>query len=125
MSKLIYNDERNGTCYLEFQFCDTNKPLKDGRVRCDVLKHWSDDSLFMDWDNFGEFYRLYGDLFGCGIFPNGERGCDSCGVNYYGKEETEKIVRKLSLKITSDYAALLPWLKIAAERGKGFYILGV
>ncbi len=79
----------------------------------------------MDWDNFGEFYRLYGDLFGCGIFPDGERGCDSCGVNYYGKEETEKIVRKLSLKITSDYAALLPWLKIAAERGKGFYILGV
>ncbi|MCX4255714.1 MAG: hypothetical protein OSJ54_02165 [Oscillospiraceae bacterium] len=125
MSKLIYNDERNGTCYLEFQFCDTNKPLKDGRVRCDALKHWSDDSLFMDWDNFGEFYRLYGDLFGCGIFPDGERGCDSCGVNYYGKEETEKIVRKLSLKITSDYAALLPWLKIAAERGKGFYILGV
>ncbi len=125
MSKLINNDERNGTCYLEFQFCDTNKPLKDGRVRCDVLKHWSDDSLFMDWDNFGEFYRLYGDLFGCGIFPDGERGCDSCGVNYYGKEETEKIVRKLSLKITSDYAALLPWLKIAAERGKGFYILGV
>ena len=91
MSKLIYNDERNGTCYLEFQFCDTNKPLKDGRVRCDALKHWSDDSLFMDWDNFGEFYRLYGDLFGCGIFPDGERGCDSCGVNYYGKEETEKI----------------------------------
>ncbi len=125
MSKLIYNDERNGTCYLEFPFCDTNKPLKDGRVRCDALKHWSDDSLFMDWDNFGEFYRLYGDLFGCGIFPDGERGCDSCGVNYYGKEETEKIVRKLSLKITSDYAALLPWLKIAAERGKGFYILGV
>ncbi len=125
MSKLIYNDERNGTCYLEFQFCDTNKPLKDGRVGCDALKHWSDDSLFMDWDNFGEFYRLYGDLFGCGIFPDGERGCDSCGVNYYGKEETEKIVRKLSLKITSDYAALLPWLKIAAERGKGFYILGV
>ena len=125
MSKLIYNDERNGTCYLEFQFCDTNKPLKDGRVRCDALKHWSDDSLFMDWDNFGEFYRLYGDLFGCGIFPDGERGCDSCGVNYYGKEETEKIVRKLSLKITSDYAALLPWLKIAAERGNGFYILGV
>ncbi len=125
MSKLIYNDERNGTCYLEFQFCDTNKPLKDGRVRCNALKHWSDDSLFMDWDNFGEFYRLYGDLFGCGIFPDGERGCDSCGVNYYGKEETEKIVRKLSLKITSDYAALLPWLKIAAERGKGFYILGV
>jgi len=125
VSKLIYNDERNGTCYLEFQFCDTNKPLKDGRVRCDALKHWSDDSLFMDWDNFGEFYRLYGDLFGCGIFPDGERGCDSCGVNYYGKEETEKIVRKLSLKITSDYAALLPWLKIAAERGKGFYILGV
>lgn len=79
----------------------------------------------MDWDDFGGFYGLYGDLFGCAVFPNGERGCDDCGVNYYGKEETKKIIEGLSPKITDEYAALLPWLKIAAERGKGFYILGI
>lgn len=125
MSKFIRNDDRDGTCYLEFQFCGTDKPLKDGKVRCDNIRHWSDDSLYMDWDDFGEFYGLYGDLFGCGVLPNGERGCDSCGVNYYGKEETEKILAGLSPKITGEYAVLLLWLKTAAERDKGFYILGV
>lgn len=125
MGKLIHNGERDGTCYLEFQFCDTDKPLENGKVKCDIVKHWSDNSLYMDWDDFGEFYGLYGDLFGCGVFPNGERGCDSCGVNYYGKEETEKIVEGMSAQPNDEYAALLPWLKDAAERGKGFYILGV
>ena len=125
MSKFINNDERDGSCYLEFQICGTGKPLKDGRVRCDNIRHWSDNSLYIDWDDFNGFYGLYGDLFGCGVFPNGERGCDSCGVNYYGKEETEKIVEKLSGHIDGEYAALLPWLKIAEKNGKGFYILGV
>lgn len=125
MSKFIRNGKRDGTCYLEFQFCGTDKPLKDGKVRCDNIRHWSGDSLYMDWDDFGELYGLYGDLFGCAVLPNGKHGCDSCGVNYYGKAETEKILSEMSPKITDDYAALLPWLKIAAERGKGFYILGV
>ena len=125
MGKLIHNGERDGTCYLEFQFCDTDKPLENGKVRCDIVKHWSDNSLYMDWDDFGGFYELYGDLFGCAVFPNGERGCDSCGVNYYGKEETAKIVEGLSARPNGEYAALLPWLKTAEKRGKGFYILGV
>ncbi|MDE7302032.1 MAG: hypothetical protein K2N60_01790 [Oscillospiraceae bacterium] len=125
MSKFIYNDERVGSCYLEFQICETDKPLKNGKTICDNIKHWSDDSLYMDWDDFNEFYELYGDVFDCAVFPNGGRGCDSCGVNYYGKEETEKIIEKLSQNIDDEYAALLPWLKIAEKRGKGFYILGV
>lgn len=125
MSKFIRNDNRDGTCYLEFQFCDTDKPLKDGRGRCEIIKHWSSDSLYMDWDDFGEFYELYGELFSCAVFPNGEHGCDSCGVNYYGKEETEKIAMELSQRINEDYSALLPWLQAAEKRGKGFYILGI
>ena len=125
VSKFIYNDERDGSCYLEFQICETDNPLKNGRVRCGNIRHWSDNSLYMDWDDFNEFYELYGDVFCCAVFPNGERGCDSCGVNYYGKEETEKIIEKLSARIGEEYAALLPWLKIAEEHGKGFYILGV
>ena len=112
MGKLIHNGERDGTCYLEFQFCDTDKPLENGKVRCDIVKHWSDNSLYMDWDDFGGFYELYAALF-------------ACGVNYYGKDETEKIIEGLSDRPNEEYAALLPWLKDAAERGKGFYILGV
>lgn len=125
MSKLLYNDERYGTCYLEFRFCETDKPLKDGKVRYEILNHWSDDSLYLYWDDFSEFYELYGDLFGCAVFPNGERGCDSCGVNYYGKEENAKIIAGMSTRPNEEYAALLPWLKEAEKRGKGFYILGV
>lgn len=125
MSNFIRNGERDGTCYLEFRFCETDKPLKDGKVRCEILKHWSDNSLYMDWDDFSGFYELYGDLFSCAVFPNGERGCDSCGVNYYGKGETAKIVEGLSARSNEEYTALLPWLKAAEKRGKGFYILGV
>lgn len=125
MTKFVYNDERDGSCYLEFQFCGTDEPLKNGKVRCDNISHWSDDSLYIDWDDFNGFYKLYGGVFGCGVFPNGERGCDSCGVNYYGKEETEKIIGKLSGHIDGEYSALLPWLKTAEKRGRGFYILGV
>lgn len=124
MSKFISNGERNGTCYLEFQFCETDKPLNDGKAICNT-EFWRDDSLFMHGDDFGEFYELYGDLFGCAVFPNGERGCDSCGVNYYGKEETAKIVEGLSARPNEEYAALLLWLKEAEQRGNGFYILGV
>ena len=60
-------------------------------------------------------------------FPNGERGFDYCGINYYCKAETEKILAELSAKNIDreKYAGLIPWLKIAAERGKGFYILGL
>lgn len=125
MSKFIYNDERDGSCYLEFQLCENDKPLKNGKAMCDNIKHWSNDSLYMNWDDFNKFYELYGDVFGCAVFSNGEQGCDSCGVNYYSKEETEKIIEKFSKHIDEEYSALLPWLKVAEKRGKGFYILGV
>lgn len=125
MSKLIRNNQRQGTCYLEFQICKTDKPLTDGKANCDKIKHWQDDSIYMYWDDFAEFYELYGDLFGCAVFPNGGRGCDSCGVNYYGKSETEMIAEKLAPRIESDYAELILWLNAARETGRGFYILGV
>ncbi|MDE7289920.1 MAG: hypothetical protein K2N71_10530 [Oscillospiraceae bacterium] len=124
MSKFIYNDERDGSCYLEFQFCENDKPLENGKAKLNT-EFWRDDSLYMDWDDFNEFYRLYGDVFGCAVLPNGKIGFDCYGVNYYGKEETEKIIEKLSGHIGEEYAALLPWLKVAEKRGKGFYILGV
>ncbi len=99
MSKFIHNDERDGSCYLEFQLCKNDKPLKNGKVICDNIRHWSDNSLYMDWDDFNEFYELYGDVFGCAVLPNGKIGFDCYGVNYYGKEETEKIIEKLSQNI--------------------------
>lgn len=125
MSKFIQNHERDGTCYLEFQFCGTDKPLKNGRVVLKHIRHWSDNSLYIDRDDFGEFYRLYADVLDCAVLPNGERGCDDCGVNYYSAEDTEKFLAEISRVTDERYSALAPWLKAAAERGKGFYILGV
>lgn len=125
MSKFIRNNQRQGTCYLEFQFCETDNPIKDGKARCDKITHWQDDSIYMDWDDFNDFFELYNDLFGCAVFPNGGCGCDSCGVNYYGKSETEMIAERIAPRIKSCYEELLPWLNAAKENGRGFYILGV
>lgn len=127
MSKFILDSERVGTCYFEFQLCDTDKPLKNGCVRDEIVKHWKEDSLNICDEDFDEFYGLYGNIFECAVFPNGERGFDYCGINYYGKAETEKILAELSAKKIDreKYAGLIPWLKIAAERDKGFYILGL
>lgn len=125
MSKFIQNRERDGTCYLEFQFCETDKPLKNGKVRTEHIKHWLDSSLYMDWDDFSGFYEMYADALDLGFLPNGERGCDDFGVNYYSRDDTEKFLEEVSQHIDEEYAALVPWLNEAAKRGKGFYILGV
>ncbi|MDE5740847.1 MAG: hypothetical protein K2H90_00190 [Oscillospiraceae bacterium] len=126
----LTEDERrstHSTCYFEFQFCESDIPLKNGCVRDNIIKSWKEDSLCISDDDFDGFYKLYGSLFDCAVFPNGERGFDYCGINYYGKDETENILAKLSAKNIDrkKYAGLIPWLKIAAERGKGFYILGL
>ncbi len=125
MNKFIHNDEREGSCYLEFQFCNTDKPLKGGKVRLEHIMNWRDDSLYMDWDDFGEFYELYSGVLDCAFLANGERGCDSCGINYYGADETENILAELSRGLDERYSAIVPWLRVAVKRSKGFYILGV
>ncbi len=125
MNKFIHNDEREGSCYLEFQFCETNEPIKNGEVRWEHIMHWRDVSLYMDWDDFGEFYELCSSVLDCAVLANGERGCDSCGINYYGKTEMARMLAELEHCTDKRYCMLIPWLKEAEERGKGFYILGV
>ena len=34
---------------------------------------------------FNEFYKLYGKIFECALFPNGEIGFFPYGINYYDK----------------------------------------
>ena len=43
----ITNKKRIGTCYLEFQFCKNDKPIKLGKVDVDIIDNWKEDSLLV------------------------------------------------------------------------------
>lgn len=121
----ITNKERIGTCYLEFQFCKNDKPIKLGKVDVDIIDNWKEDSLLVSDDDFNEFYKLYGKIFECALFPNGESGFFPYGVNYYDKTTTEEILIELKKIISDKYYKLISWLENAANNYNGFYILGI
>lgn len=56
----ITSKERIGTCYLEFQFCKNDKPIKFGKVNVDLIVSWKENSLLISDDDFNDFYKLYG-----------------------------------------------------------------
>lgn len=121
----ISSKDRKGSCYLEFQFCKIDNPIKDNKVICDVVEHWKEDSLLIYDEDFDMFYEKYGYIFECAIFPNGEKGFDYCGINYYDKETTKEIINKLEKIIDKEYEELIEWLRITVEKYNGFYILGL
>ena len=51
----ITNKERIGTCYLEFQFCKNDKPIKLGKVDVDIIDNWKWDSLLVLDDDLMNF----------------------------------------------------------------------
>ena len=79
----ISGKDRKGGCYFEFQFCKIDNPVKDNKVICDGVEHWKEDSLLIYDEDFDVFYKKYGCIFECALFPNGERGFFYCGINYY------------------------------------------
>ena len=121
----ITNKERIGTCYLEFQFCKNDKPIKLGKVDVDIIDNWKEDSLLVSDDDFNEFYKLYGKIFECALFPNGEIGFFPYGINYYDKNATEKILFELRKIVDDKYLNLIFWLENATNKYNGFYILGI
>ena len=119
----ISGKDRKGGSYYEFQFCKIDNPIKANKVISDVVEHWKDDSLLIYDENFDIFYKKYGCIFDCAIFPNGEKGFDYGGINYYDKETTKEIIDKF--ETVKEYEELLKWLNIALEKYNGFYILGL
>lgn len=113
--------ERIGTCYLEFQYCKNNNPIKHKKININAIEHWKEDSLLITDDNF---YKLYSGVFDCALLGNGEIGFDFCGVNYYSKESTEKILQKLKATDNKN-EVLIIWLEKAIKEANGFYILGI
>ena len=121
----ISTKERVGTCYLEFQFCKNEDPIKFNKVDIDNIENWEEDSLIISDEDFNKFYQDYGEIFECALFPNGKKGFFAYGINYYDKAATEQILKKLKNKISMEYLNLISWLENAANKYNGFYILGI
>lgn len=121
----ITSNERIGTCYFEFQFCKIKQPVKRNKVRTNVINHWLEDSLLLADDDFDNFFELYGNIFKCALFPNGEKGFYGYGINYYDKNTTIYILNELKKIIEDKYYILVEWLELAIKQYNGFYILGL
>ncbi len=119
----ITESERNGSCYFEFQFCKADRPLKDNCVDINAIDYWKNDSLLISDKNFDSFYGLYKDVFDCALLPNGKKGFDYFGVNYYNNETAEKMLQEL--EHINEYKPLILWLKVVMKKYNGFYILGI
>ena len=121
----ILGREREGGCFLEFQYCTSVTPVKDGKTDEEEIVFWKKDSILISDDDFADFYLKYKDIFSCALFPDGGTGFDSCGINYYDAGKTKRILADLQKSIDGMYVDLIPWLEKADEKGSGFYILGI
>lgn len=120
----ITEEDRIGTCYLEFQYCKKKNPIKNNKVNVSVIEHWINDSLLISDEDFDGFFGFYSNIFDCALLANGETGFDFFGPNYYDKETTKKIMQELK-GIDNKYSNLLVWLDKAVKEYNGFYILGI
>lgn len=118
--------ERKDSCYLEFQYCETNRPIVSGRVDIGNIGHWYENSILISDDDFTRDHNdFWGKYFECALLPNGETGFDLYGVNYYSREVAREIFDKLKSCTEEKYPPLLTWLEKACEYYNGFYILGI
>lgn len=120
----ITSEKRIGTCYFEFCFCKNENPINLNK-RFNKIDNWQNDSLLISDEDINEFYRLYGKIFECALFPNGKKGFFAYGINYYDKNTSEKVLYELKQNIDKKYLNLVDWLEIAVEKYNGFYILGI
>ncbi len=114
-----------GSDFLEFQYCTLPKSFSEKRIVNSDLVYWKDSSLYVFGDRFDEFYRIYGEIIGKGLYCNLQEGTiDCCGENYYNREKTAKIIERLKELHPKGSEILLEWLSFGSEYN-GFYILGV
>lgn len=113
-----------GSAFVEIQFCKlpTGTTIKR-LVAVDSIKHWQNDSLYIDDEN--AFYREYSPIFDCGTYNNLKCGTvDIYGINYYAPFLTDSIIERLLKDKPADYEVLMKWL-IKSKTYNGFYILGI
>lgn len=118
--------ETGGSCFLEMQYCRMKKGTPVGKiVSVDKVKHWMDDSLYIDGDNTDVLQLHYNDIFIGGTYSNQKSGrLDIWGINYYSPEQVEKIIEMICRKKPLEHETVLEWLE-KAKKYNGIYILGV
>lgn len=124
-----YNEKINEN-YLEFQHCKIKHPFKKtlfGKFKLKYNKLNLKNSIYISISNYRkleETNKIY-NVFDIDVYhPNGGVDCfDYYGVNYYTREQANKIYKELSdKKIDKE---LLEFLKDNIDKYNGFYILGI
>lgn len=113
-----------GSAFLEIQFCrlPAGTPVRE-IVKWDNIRHWQDDSLYIDDEN--AFFRKYSSIFQDGTYSNLKHGVvDIYGINYYAPTSIDAIIGQLQQNMPEDHEALLKWL-VQAQQYNGVYILGL
>ena len=111
-----YNNERHGSSYIEFQYCEKKKRLFKKE------KYFRDDSLYIDvFHKFDEFYKIYNSYFDdyC-LYPISE-----IETNYYNETSTRLILESLKKDKPKYSERLIEWLEKCIKEYNGFYIIGV
>ncbi len=115
-----------GSYFIEIQYCCLSmETALETLISVEAITHWKNDSLYIYGDDDTTFLSHYGDIFTDGIYSNGKSGAvDPCGINYYTREHTLRIIRDVEERKPLDHLVLLHWLD-RAMMYKGFYILGL
>lgn len=115
--------ERRGSGYFEFQFYKKDLPAK--KAAQDYHRYWLPDSLcvHIDWQNV--FLHQYLPYLSETNAPNGSHEFCYFAPNYYTKEQTAAMLRRIRADRPRECETLIPWLERAATEYYGFFLMGV
>jgi hypothetical protein len=121
-----YIKKRNTSSYYEFQYCKEDQP-PEILVTPEYYgkHHFLPDSLLIYIDDDERFFPLYIDYLTPTHSPDGLGRFLSYGVNYYDREQTENMIKRISEDKPLQYKILVDWLEKAAHEYNGFYFLGL
>lgn len=111
---------RKGSAYFEFQYC--KKTGKEKKLMRGSGEFWKPDSLIV---NVYDMEKLLSAYSGYLKSPCGASELDAYGINYYTKEQTQKILNEIKEDKPEDHETLADWLEKAANDYNGFYFVGI
>lgn len=121
---LPISQKKSGTsAYYEFQYC--KKALPTDVLVKEGYGYWQEDSLLVHIDDDARLFENYLSYLSPTHAPNGTSDFCYFGVNYYTKEETAKILKRLEKDKPPYSEPLIKWLAGAAEEYNGFFFLGI
>ena len=120
-----YIKKRDTSAYYEFQYCKEDQP-PEILVTPEYYgkHHFLPDSLLIYIDD-ERFFPLYIDYLTPTHSPDGSGRFSAYGVNYYDRDQTKKMIARISADKPLQYKILVDWLGKAAHEYNGFYFLGI